>query len=171
VALPSDLGDPVKIADSADSGSWVSLELAPEKTPVAKLPAVASRSAAAVVPPVSGTDGKVAGAEVSYAAPLPGVDMAYAATGDAVKESTTLTSLAAVDALPGASITYTIRTAPGLSVQAPEQAGAAIDVVNAKGDLAFSIPPSFMDDAHGEHSNAVTTTVTADPSTGPMRGR
>ncbi len=167
ISLPGNLSKPVKVTDAQDASRWVSLQLAPAKTPVDALPPVAGRSAV-VVPSVATTAGRVdtalapLGNEIAYAKPLPGVDVSYAAAGETAKETVTLNSLADVDALPAASLTYTLRAAAGLSVA--KTADGGLSVTGAKGAAVFTIPPSFMDDANAEHSAAVTTTLAADPS-------
>ena len=162
VTLPDSLLKPVTVSDSANPGAWVSMQLAPAKTPVAALKAVPGLTAAVPVPDVAATSGKAAASAVKYAGALPGVDMGYAALGDAVKETASLASLDVLDALPGASITYTIRTGNGLMLAENKTGG--IDVVDAKGDNAFVIPASVMDDANGESSTAITTTLAVDKS-------
>ena len=164
VNLPADLSKPVVVADSANAAASVSLQLAPAKTPVTDLPPVPGVTVPVTIPVVSSVNGKTSGAAATYPGALPGVDVAYTAEGDAVKETATLASLATTDALPGASLTYTVHTGGGLTLQADAKVEGAINVLDSHGDTAFVIPPAVMNDDNGTTSSAVTTTLTADKS-------
>ncbi|WP_285599531.1 RHS repeat-associated core domain-containing protein [Kineosporia sp. NBRC 101731] len=143
----------------------MSLELAPDKTPVEDLETTpAQRGAAATelpdAPKVSDQAATVKKAEASYADALPGVDFSYVAMGDAVKETAYVGSLADVDALPGGSLSFTVKTGAGMTLKVKEF--GAVDVLGADGKVAFEIPRPVMNDAHGEPSTAITTLVSKD---------
>ncbi|WP_285600218.1 DNRLRE domain-containing protein [Kineosporia sp. NBRC 101731] len=162
--LPKSLAEPVKIVDGGDKGAFVSLELAPDKTPVDELtaPTVQGRAATAVAeaPEVSAKAATVKKAEATYADALPGVDFSYEAIGDAVKETAYVDSLADVEALPGGSLSFTVKTGAGMTLKVKEF--GAVDVLGADGKVAFEIPRPVMSDAHGEPSTAITTLVSKD---------
>ncbi|WP_331282994.1 RHS repeat-associated core domain-containing protein [Kineosporia mesophila] len=190
--LPKSLTDPVKIADGSDQDAFVSLELAPDKTPVDELTATpaqrktaekatatpsatssatssAKAAAASAVevpvldaPEVSDVAATVKKAEATYAEALPGVDFSYEAIGDAVKETAHVASLADLDALPGGSLSFAVKTGAGMSLKVKEF--GAVDVLGADGKVAFEIPRPVMSDAHGEPSTAITTLVQKDAS-------
>ncbi|MBT0774267.1 DNRLRE domain-containing protein [Kineosporia sp. J2-2] len=158
--LPKSLVEPVKIADGADAGAFVSVQLAPDATPVDDLGSGSAQqrsSATADAPEVSDTTATVKEAEATYSEALPGVDFSYEAIGDAVKETASVASLADLDALPGGSLSFTVKTGAGMTLKVLES--GAVDVVNAQGQTTFEIPPPVMNDAHGEPSAAITTLV------------
>ncbi|MCD5316114.1 RHS repeat-associated core domain-containing protein [Kineosporia babensis] len=156
--LPKSLTEPVTIADARDADSFVSLELAPQETPLKELDAGDARRGSSAEPPeVADTPGTVKDTEVTYAQALPGVDVAYAALGDAVKETATVASLADLDALPGGSLSFTVKTGPGMDLKVKDF--GAVDVLDAEGKVAFEIPRPIMKDNAGEPSTQVTTLV------------
>jgi YD repeat-containing protein len=94
-------------------------------------------------------------ATATYAEALPGVDVAYTAAGDSVKEALTLSG-------PGAATSYQFRveTSPGLAAKASR--GGGISFVDRNGAQHFSFAPPFMRDAAGASSTDVSLDAVKD---------
>jgi hypothetical protein len=90
----------------------------------------------------------VQGDHATYAAALPGVDVAYTAGNAGVKETLTL-----ADASAPISFRYSLSTSPGLTPRLNRSGG--IDFVDANGAKAFSFAPPSMVDAAGATSENV----------------
>lgn len=123
---------------------------------------------------IAKTPGAAKGAEVTYPdAAGPGLDVAYEAGTDEVKETITLDTAAAAAALAatGGTVSFALSVGKGLTPKLTDTTpkapgGEQISVVDAKGATAFVIPPAFVDDAKGAHSDAVTYTLTGDATAG-----
>ena len=81
--------------------------------------------------------GSVSAETVTYRSVLPGVDIAYTALNESVKENLTLSSLASPHVF-----SYALRTSPGLAARANPSGG--IDFLDASGTVQFSFAPPFM---------------------------
>jgi RHS repeat-associated protein len=129
--LPGNLSAPVLVAAR---GSWVSLRL-------------------------NGADasGAAAGNTGRYAAALPGVDAAYAATNGALKETLTL-----ADANARSSFDYRVHASRDL--RARRNADGSVAFVNRRGAAAFVLPAPFVYDraqrADGASYSAVSQRLT-----------
>ncbi len=122
--LPLDLGGaPVKVSDGEE---WVSF-----KMDGAKGAAAVSENAA------------------RYRDVFPGVEVAYAAQNDFVKETVTLAGASAQS-----SFVYTVRTSRDLVAKANGNRG--IDFLSSSGEAVFSFAPPFMVDSSGARSEQVT---------------
>jgi len=130
--------------------------------------AIKTSAAAGLLAAVNNAVGVVEGDEVTYPdAAGAGLDVAYEAGADSVKETITLDSPAAAATLAaaGGSVSFALTVGKGLTPKLtdtlPEAPGGEqIEVTDAKGGLAYVIPPAFMDDAKGVHSTAVAYTLT-----------
>lgn len=91
---------------------------------------------------------RVDGARAVYSDALPGVDVAYTATGDAVKEE-----LIVEGADAPAEYVFSLGLSEGLTAREMDDGGIA--VVDGAGKRAFSIAPPFMRDEAGELSRDV----------------
>lgn len=105
----------------------------------------------------SGAAALVSGRSAAYRDVLPGVDLAYHADADSLKETLTLEG-------PGTAtdFTFELSTSPGLRLV---QQGDSVVALDEGGGGAFSLLPPFMDDAAGAHSDAVTMALGADGRT------
>ena len=81
--------------------------------------------------------GSVSADTATYRNALPGIDLAYSALNEGVKENLTLASLASPHVF-----TYTLRTSADLMARANPNGG--IDFVNTGGTVQFSFAPPFM---------------------------
>src|ERR1700719_461169 len=81
--------------------------------------------------------GSVSADTATYRNALPGIDLAYSALNEGVKENLTLASAASPHAFP-----YTPRTSPDLMARANPNHG--IDFVDTGGTVQFSFAPPFM---------------------------
>jgi RHS repeat-associated protein len=125
VLFPADLAkDPIRIEKD---GRWVEFSL----------------EGASGTPAASG-------AGVVYRNALPGVDLEYDASGDAVKEALVFADAAAA-AQP---IRFDVETSPGLTTH-PDHAGLAL--TDAKGVQAFGLAAPFVVDAAGAQAPASFT--------------
>jgi len=175
--FPASLADgPVVVADAADAARSVSLRLLPASTPSTQ-PAASPATADAATPAgeaaatsaapktasaalsattkattaaaVADEPGSAKDDEVTYTdAAGPGLDVAYEAGADAVKETITLDSPAAAAALAsaGGSVSFALAVGKGLTPKVSDTTpdapgGEQITVVDAKGATAFVIPP------------------------------
>jgi hypothetical protein len=121
-ALPSDLSGPVSFSTAAGS---VSFRLAGAHG-----------------------HGSVSGSRDTYAAALPGVDVAYAVGNAGVKETLTLANAAAPT-----SFDYDLSTSNGITPRLNRSGG--IDFVDGSGNVAFAFAPPSMVDASGAVSERV----------------
>lgn len=101
----------------------------------------------------------VHGARATYANARPGVSLRYDAVNDGLKETVVLDGPSSP-----ASFTFSLATSPGLSYR--KRADRGIDFVDAKGRLAFSFAPPWMEDSSREPSGR-SQVVSLDVANGP----
>ncbi len=119
---------------------------------------------------LQGASGKASAKEATatYTDALPGLDVAYEASNDLVKETVTLRNATAPQ-----TVSYALQLSPGLA--ATVNAAGGLDIGDGEGRIIFSLEKPFMIDAAGTRSEAVslsldqasggnTFTVTADPA-------
>ncbi len=124
-ALPKTLkAGPVTVAED---GRWVSFTL---------------QGATAAKPTVKG-------ATATYAGAVPGVDVAYTAGGELLKEDLTLTSAQATR-----SFSYKLEASAGLTPRLSD--AGVVELVDADGAVRFTLGAPNMVDAAGKESHAVT---------------
>ena len=153
VEIPSDLADGT-IAVAGDAGRVeFAMDIAASVEPAATVPGTSADGTSDETTNES-LPAVVEGPEATFAGVQPGVDVTYEAMVDGVKETLTLAS---VDA--GSEFVFPVSLSAGLSMVAND---AAVDVVNAAGEVAYSFLPAFMDDSAGAHSDAVTMALDGD---------
>ncbi len=99
----------------------------------------------------------VAGEGARFAGALPGVEVAYRVMNDLVKETLTLASTAAPS-----SFTWTLQTSASLS--AAKDARGGIDFRDSSGVKRLAFERPFMTDAAGQHSDAVSFSLSKSAS-------
>ncbi|MEJ7791974.1 MAG: DNRLRE domain-containing protein [Gaiellaceae bacterium] len=135
VLLPASLAAPVRVGRGA---VWASLQL---------------RGAAG--------QASVSGVTARYAEALPGVDVAYSATAEGVKEALVLQSAAAPS-----SFVFTLRTSAGLQPRLAAR-GGAVELVDGSGQVVLRLASPFMvDSAGGRESVSRALSVALSPVAG-----
>jgi hypothetical protein len=129
VDLPSALEAPVKVSRGQ---AWVSLSLQGARG-----------------------SGSVRANTATYTGVLPGVDVAYEAGNEMVKDTLTLAGPASPT-----TFTYSLAMSSGLEAR-PANGGLAL--VSPTGEVAFHIAPPFMKDAAHQTSTAVSMTASPGP--------